>query len=79
MKTFKRTVTAYLATAATPLCLELLKKLGCEDWEALVEAKVSPADYTNAFHYFLDAQAVAFFKKNLSLPIKVDRKNGGLS
>lgn len=74
MKTFKRTVTAYLATAATPLCLELLKKLGCEDWEALVEAKVSPADYTNAFHYFLDAQAVAFFKKNLSLPIKVDRK-----
>jgi hypothetical protein len=54
--------------------LDLLKKLGSEDWEALVRAKVSPRDYTNAHHYFLDAQAAAFFNKNESLPTSVDRE-----
>jgi hypothetical protein len=74
MKTFIRSVTAYLATAATPYCLDLLKKLGEEDWKALAGSKVSPRGYTNATHYFLDCQAAAFFSKNASLPTGIDRK-----
>jgi hypothetical protein len=54
--------------------LDLLKKLGSEDWEALVRAKVSPGGYTNAQHYFLDAQAAAFFNKNASLEVQIDRE-----
>ena len=73
MKTFMRSVTVYLTTAATPFCLDLLKKLRNEDWMALAESKVSPCDYTNATHYFLDAQACAFFSKNASLPTGIDK------
>lgn len=74
MTPFIRTVGAYLATAATPFCLNLLEKVRNDDWEALVRAKVSPRDYTNAYHYFLDAQACAFFNKNRGFKVAIDRK-----
>lgn len=73
-----RAVTAYLATAATPVSKYLQQCIDEGRAEDLVKTRVSPSDYTCAESYLVDAQAVAFFSKNKSIDAGIDTKTAAL-
>lgn len=74
-----RAVTAYLATAATPVSRAIEQMVSEGRWEDLVKFRIKPSDYNDAESYFIDAQAVAFFSKNADLPTGIDKSKAALT
>ncbi len=67
-------VRRYLTTAATPVCMKILKLWEECQYRELVSLKVRPQDYQTAGAYLTDAQAVAFFKKNADIEAGIDTR-----
>jgi len=74
-----RAVTAYLATAATPVSIAIQKCLAEGRLGDLLKMKVSPSDYNCAEAYLRDAQALAFFSKRTDLDSGIDTKAAALT
>lgn len=74
-----RAVTSYLENAATPVSRKICEDLKEGRLGDLVKTKVVPSHYSNAFTYMIDAQAVAFFSKNASLPTGIDLEGAALT
>lgn len=62
----------------TPKAHEALGLLEKEDWDALVNLTVSPSEYSTAYEFMKDYQAVSFLRKCPGLPTSYDKSKIGL-
>lgn len=78
MKRFKTVLERTFDGIGSPLSLHLRDLLKRDEWAKLADIRVKPSMYDSASSYAIDAQCVALFAKNASLPIDVDRRAAAL-
>lgn len=69
----------FCESADTPISLGVYLRVKYECWDDLINMKVNPSCYTEAYDYFIDRQAVCWLSKFPDLPTTVDRRAAAIA
>ncbi|DAD50737.1 RNA-directed RNA polymerase [ssRNA phage SRR6960803_12] len=69
----------YLSELATPMSLDVLKKIEERNWDGVSDVNPDPRSYTDAETFYRDACAAALLRKYQGLPTTHDRRGNAVA